>query len=278
MNAIHVAGYEFSRTSSISTLVMKGNNILGNQDSNSKKTLFKQWIFWAVISYLLFIVLYIGAFVASEGENVLLSANELGDFLAGSFAPLAFLFLYLGYKIQGEELKQNTKALEKQAEELANSVAEQKRLIAIHQEEKEARDFSVQPNFNFRTSSLNFYVKHHDITDEEGSFIEWVEEECCEFNVFLKNNGEVAKQLYFRCENSAYKSIYEMHKNDEETILISLSEDEIKVLREQKNFTKDFSMKYYGSFGKEYLVQGKFEVSFLDEEHDYYVLTRILKN
>lgn len=37
MNAIPIAGCEFSRTSSISTLVMKGNNILGNQDSNSKK-------------------------------------------------------------------------------------------------------------------------------------------------------------------------------------------------------------------------------------------------
>lgn len=123
-----------------------------------------------------------------------MSANELGDFFAGSFAPLAFLFLYLGYKIQGEELKQNTKALEKQAEELANSVAEQKRLIALHQEEKDARDFSVQPNFHFITSALNFYTRDHDITDKEGNFIEWVEEECCDFNLTLKNNGEVAKQ------------------------------------------------------------------------------------
>lgn len=278
MNAIPIACCEFSRTSAISTLVMKGNNILGNQDSNSKKNLFKQWIFWAVTGYLLFIILYIGAFIASEGENVLLSANELGDFLAGSFAPLAFLFLYLGYKIQGEELKQNTKALEKQAEELANSVAEQKRLIAIHQEERDARDFSVQPNFNFRTSPLSFYTRNHDITDEEGNFVEWIEEECCDFNLTIKNNGEVARQVYFKCESSASRAIYEMHKNQEEVILIELRENEIETLTNQKHITKDFSLKCYGGFGKEYILSGRFEISFWDEEHEYYVSTRLSQN
>lgn len=247
-------------------------------DENSNTSLFKQWVFWAVIAYLFLIVIYTILFAVSEGENILLSSNELGDFLAGSFAPLAFLFLYLGYKRQGEELKQNTKALEKQAEELANSVAEQKRLIALHQEEKDSRDFSVEPNFNFLTSSLNFYTRDHDITDEEGNFIEWVEEKCCEFKVVIKNNGDVAKKLYFKCENTTYTSIYEMHKNAETAVLISLSEKEINALTSKKQFNKDFSMKYYGTFGKEYLMLGVFQISFFDEEEDYYVSTRILKN
>jgi hypothetical protein len=44
--------------------------------------------------------------------------NELGDFAAGFFAPLAFMWLIFGYflqktqlDIQGQELKQNTEAL-----------------------------------------------------------------------------------------------------------------------------------------------------------------------
>ncbi len=48
--------------------------------------------------------------------------NELGDALAGVFAPLAFLWLVIGYWMQSEELRlqrkeleENTAALEKQA-------------------------------------------------------------------------------------------------------------------------------------------------------------------
>lgn len=69
-----------------------------------------------------------------------------------------------------------------------------------------------------------------------------------------------------------------MHKNQEEVILIHLSENEIKTLTNQKQLTKDFSLKYYGSFGKEYIFSGKFEISFWDEEHDYYISTRIIQN
>ncbi|EPF9868391.1 TPA: hypothetical protein ACHIJP_002561, partial [Acinetobacter baumannii] len=59
--------------------------------------------------------------------------NEVGDFLAGVFSPLAFLFLYIGYKqnsesirLQNEELKASTKALELQVKEMQESVEQQK--------------------------------------------------------------------------------------------------------------------------------------------------------
>lgn len=90
---------------------------------------YKSWVFWAVI-YGVLILGYNLAFIFIDPENkVLLTSNELGDFLAGVFAPLAFLFLYLGYKQQGRELQQNTQALNLQAKELQNSV-EQQRLLA----------------------------------------------------------------------------------------------------------------------------------------------------
>lgn len=44
--------------------------------------------------------------------------NEVGDFFAGAFGPLAFLWLVLGYLQQGEGLRLSTKALELQADEL----------------------------------------------------------------------------------------------------------------------------------------------------------------
>jgi hypothetical protein len=58
--------------------------------------------------------------------------NEWGDFFAGAFAPLAFLWLVIGYFQQGEELSQNTealklqeKALQSQVKELQHSVEQQ---------------------------------------------------------------------------------------------------------------------------------------------------------
>lgn len=59
-----------------------------------------------------------------------LEPNALGDFLAGAFAPLAFLWLVLGFFQQGIELRNSGEALWLQGEELRNSVAQQKELVS----------------------------------------------------------------------------------------------------------------------------------------------------
>ena len=79
--------------------------------ATQKIPFYKTWVFWTVFLYLLFIFLYTLKFYFSEGKNVLLSSNELGDFLAGAFAPLAFFFLLLGYKQQSSEIQKNTQEL-----------------------------------------------------------------------------------------------------------------------------------------------------------------------
>lgn len=61
-------------------------------------------------------------------ELLALSLNELGDFLAGSFGPLALAWLVFGYFQQGDELRQGTEALRLQATELNNSVLQQAEL------------------------------------------------------------------------------------------------------------------------------------------------------
>lgn len=60
-----------------------------------------------------------------------LKLNEIGDFLAGVFGPVAFLWLVLGYLQQGRELKLSSEALQLQAQELKNSVEQQKELVDI---------------------------------------------------------------------------------------------------------------------------------------------------
>ncbi len=64
-----------------------------------------------------------------------LDPNEWGDFLAGVFAPLAFLWLVLGFFQQGEELRHSGRALWMQGRELQHSVEQQKELVAVTREQ-----------------------------------------------------------------------------------------------------------------------------------------------
>lgn len=81
--------------------------------------------------------------------------NEWGDFFAGFFAPLAFLWLVLGYLQQGEELRQSSEALRLQAAELKNSVEQQSQMVSISREQLKHeievfREESVQRREAFR--------------------------------------------------------------------------------------------------------------------------------
>ena len=58
-----------------------------------------------------------------------LEPNAFGDFLAGTFAPVAFLWLVLGFWQQGKELRNSADALWLQMEELRNSVDQQRDLV-----------------------------------------------------------------------------------------------------------------------------------------------------
>lgn len=90
-----------------------------------------------------------------------LALNEKGDFLAGIFSPLAFTWLVYGYLQQGSELKQNNQAIRLQAEELKNSVEQQKELVKANNieieliKERENRQIKLetiqaQPFFHFQ--------------------------------------------------------------------------------------------------------------------------------
>lgn len=119
-----------------------------------------------------------------------LSLNELGDFFAGAFGPLAILWLILGFFQQGVELRQNTSALELQAEELKHSVEQQKQLVEVSKQqfnaeiealkyEREQQRKAIQPVF----VSLGIGVTR---TGDKSTF---------KFNI--RNVGNTATDVYF---------------------------------------------------------------------------------
>ena len=88
-------------------------------------------------------VLGIGTWVRLNwGEFSKLPPNSWGDFLAGSFGPLALAWVVLGFFLQSRELKNSVEALKLQSEELKNSVLQQTRLAETSaqqlQQEREA--------------------------------------------------------------------------------------------------------------------------------------------
>lgn len=87
-----------------------------------------------------------------------LELNAIGDFLAGVFGPIAFLWLVLGYLQQGRELKLSSEALQLQAQELKNSVEQQTSMAqsAIAQIDSSRKALQLQIDEAERSISARF--------------------------------------------------------------------------------------------------------------------------
>ena len=81
------------------------------------------WRVWLGVAATSVYLLLAVAYVLHQGMGALLAlpAENLGSFLEGAFAPLAFLWLVIGYFLQRSELKETTAALHAQHEEFKRS-------------------------------------------------------------------------------------------------------------------------------------------------------------
>lgn len=93
-------------------------------EETKEKSKFPYMLIFTIV-YLAMVILY--CLLDVKGMRTL-RPNEWGDFLAGFFAPLVFMWLIYGYHQQGKELSL-------QIEELSNSVAQQKSLAITAQQE-----------------------------------------------------------------------------------------------------------------------------------------------
>lgn len=84
---------------------------------------------------------YIGLFWWLFGTQIsqikTLEPNELGDFFAGVFGPVALFWVMLGFFQQGAELKNSVETLKLQASELKNSVEQQRELVKASRDQIE---------------------------------------------------------------------------------------------------------------------------------------------
>ena len=102
-----------------------------------------------------------------------LELNAVGDFLAGFFAPLAFLWLVVSLWLQRSELRQNTEALNLQISELHATVQHQGEIArASSAELKKERPYlyveEMSMHIENKESEIKEFHLHFDATNSGG--------------------------------------------------------------------------------------------------------------
>jgi len=139
------------------------------------------WLFvWTMFPFIIYIIN--GASFSFKDIDF----NEVGDYLAGVAAPVAFFWLVYGYYQQGKELKLNNKTLSLQYEELRHSVSAQQDQAASM---KEQLSIVVREKFypKFKIKKFNYLKDEAYI----GIVIENVSNEVYSTNIEVLSDGMI---------------------------------------------------------------------------------------
>lgn len=186
---------------------------------------------WVTGLYLLTLAIY--AYVQRDAV-LAMKPNEFGDALAGAASPLAFLWLVLGYLQQGEELRQNTEALNLQVKELQASVDQQRALVEATQRQHE---FELERDKAQRRTALlsSQPLFHSSLGQKEANdtHVVWVltlknlGRPCTKVDVHLRDDTaiEIEGELVLAFEHN-YQRRWEIrvsHTGDSQPIVLAIS-------------------------------------------------------
>lgn len=143
-----------------------------------------------------------------------LSAQDAGTFLSGVFAPVAFLWLVIGFNLQSAELKQNSESLALQAAEMRESVQAQSR---------QADEFGLHGKY-FRQDVLNKtreqfetelgvmavnFVKDGIIIEDNGIYMGQ-----SSWSKFSAGDREVFVRMAARCVNADFENADKIYHDE----------------------------------------------------------------
>jgi len=219
------------------------------------------WIF-ILFTVFYFFILY-NFFGITPVKVKVLPANEVGDFLAGAFSPLAFLFLISGYlqntkalQIQSQELKASTDALHQQAQELANNVEEQRKLLSVTQQELEIKHFEARPHLTFYSYPFTLTEKEFPEYYDDGSIIDMNHHEVADIKIIIENKGEMARQVTIEELGSNFDDfnieLYELAARQKTRLDIEFIGERLELLKSE--FQQDIKLRiiYHDKYGRQY--------------------------
>lgn len=156
---------------------------------------------WGIVGTVIWLLI-IFLFAVLNGYELPSSLNELGDALAGIFAPVAFLWLILGYLQQGKQLDQNTRALEQQEkalqlqiDEMRESVKQQEELARIQREQFECQRKILKPFVSITGAECNLSEYYEDEYDQ-------VLRKYLDFKITLLVKNSDIRHFYIRNTNN----------------------------------------------------------------------------
>ncbi len=217
-----------------------------------------------------------------------LGLNEIGDALAGAFAPLGFFWLVAGFyqqgkgleqnsealKLQARELKASTDALHLQADELKNSVQEQKNLLILQQEERQAKHFEAMPFLRLIGKPFSITDRQHEICGDAGEVLDVHVFKEAVYDLTVTNQGEMAKSFSVidTITNQIVESKVVVEKTSSYSFPIYLLENQIDTLEETGDHKFPFDVQYHDKYGKKYQFSITVKV-YRDPRHSnhYYV-------
>lgn len=99
-----------------------------------------RWLYAVGGALTLLYLILLGVYCVDRWQEIrAMQPNNVGDFLAGAFSPLAFTWLVLGFIQQGIELRQNSAALRLQAEELRAAAEHAGAMVELQRKEFDLR-------------------------------------------------------------------------------------------------------------------------------------------
>lgn len=151
-----------------------------------KRRLTSEPYYQGVIASLFWLV-YIFALTCISLPADPLTLNELGDYLAGAFAPLGLLWIVLGFRQQGE-------AINAQMEEIKNSIEEQRDLAQATrmQAELATKEYKEKKEAEERSRKMQLaFLSSHRMSDSPHDSFSVVK-------IHFQNIGKIASAVQYR--------------------------------------------------------------------------------
>lgn len=133
-----------------------------------------------------------------------LGLNEIGDALAGAFAPLGFFWLVAGFYQQGKGLEQNSESLKMQAEELSRSthalnaqVEEQQKLIEATNKQIDINRDKNNFDIFFQKKQFQPYFHFNNLKVENLAYQNSDKVMSIEIKLNLTNSRATCRNLFF---------------------------------------------------------------------------------
>ncbi|WP_205669576.1 hypothetical protein [Acinetobacter sp. MB5] len=215
----------------------------------------KSLIFGVLVSFIWLLGIYL--FSRSNGYTLPTSLNELGDFLAGIFAPIAFFWLILGYVQQGKQLDQNTKALEQQEkalelqiEEMKESVKQQAILSKIQEEQYEVMHRAITPIIDLDQFKLLTTVETLEV--ERGDFKEKLSNGSrLEFYVRNTGSGPALNITIIRADqNNRSYNLVKIGVEESKKFQLGFEARIMNILRSKNVYNLEFYLSYENLYGR----------------------------